>query len=443
MRVGVMQGDLADFDLASVLQVVGLGRQYMGVKVGQEGGIHGTIFVKSGKVVSVESEAGSGEEAFGRLVNATKGSFYVFRSETPGELPDPLGALDVLLAQTVGAKPEPRVTNVPPGGVAPPASASEIPRSFAPPPEPASADPGQSLQALRDEPGTNAGLGGPEPQSFSQKTAARVPHSSGPSARTIGVVSPKGGCGKSTIALNLALSLARRGLSVVLVDTDINGDILSALDARAKAQAGVFDVLEGLATAESATLGTALSLLKIVPAVGPRLPKIEVIESASTSAWQRLLKEVGVGADLVIVDTPAGMFGSTRQVLSACDHVIGVLQAEAIAERSFGRFVQALSQYGDKAPPVLGVVLNMLQTRAAPSLSVFQKACESIAGKWLFDTVIPRHPAFLEAAHAGLPLRPLDDEAPSAVGFLFDSLASEVVDRCEFVERPKQPMKLL
>jgi chromosome partitioning protein len=230
---------------------------------------------------------------------------------------------------------------------------------------------------------------------------------------------------------------------VVLVDTNINGDILSALDARGKAKVGVFDCLQGTASLADATLTTALPHLKIVPALGTELPDLEVIESASTAKWQELLEQAAVGVDLVIVDTPAGMFGVTRQVLSACDNVIGVLQAEAIAERSFGRFVQALKQFGHEAPPVLGVVLNMLQTRAAPSLSVFQNACAGIAGNWLFDTVFPRHPSFLQAAHDGLPLRPLDDTAPSAVAFLFDSLASEVAERCELVEHKKQPMKLL
>src|SRR5690606_10168672 len=103
MTIGVMQGKLADFDLATILQTVGLGRQYMGVKVGHEDGVSGTIFVKSGKVVHVESNGGVGAEALGQLLRAAEGSFYVFRSETPKELPVPLGAIDALLMAAIEA----------------------------------------------------------------------------------------------------------------------------------------------------------------------------------------------------------------------------------------------------------------------------------------------------------------------------------------------------
>lgn len=414
MKIGVMKGELADFDLATILQTVGLGRQYMGIEVGHEDGVKGTIFVKSGKIVQIESQGGVGAEALGQLLQAAKGSFYVFRSETPKELPAPLGAIDALLMMATAATPvAPAVQSK---SAAPPLEAK------AAPPPPVAAVKSARTESKKTSPPQGARVG---------------------LARTLGVVSPKGGCGKSTIALNVALSLARRGHSVVLVDTDINGDILSALDARGKAEAGVFDCLQGRATLAEAKLSTAMPQLKIIPALGRDLPDTEVVESTSSEKWQELLEQAAVGADLVIVDTPAGMFGTTRHVLSACDNVVGVLQAEAIAERSFGRFVQALEQYGQEAPPVLGVVLNMLQTRAPASLSVFQNACGGLAGQWLFDTVIPRHAAFLEAAHEGLPLRPLDGEAPSAVAFLFDSLASEIADRCELVEQKKKPLKLL
>lgn len=101
MRIGVMQGDLADFDLATILQTVGLGRQYMGVKVGHENGVSGTIFVKSGKIVRIESSKGVGAEALAQLLRAAEGSFYVFRSETPKDLPVPLGAIDTLLMTAI------------------------------------------------------------------------------------------------------------------------------------------------------------------------------------------------------------------------------------------------------------------------------------------------------------------------------------------------------
>jgi chromosome partitioning protein len=257
------------------------------------------------------------------------------------------------------------------------------------------------------------------------------------------VASPKGGCGKTTIALNLSLSLARQGRSVILVDADINGDVLSSINARQRAEIGVFDVLLGVAASDEALLDTVLPHFKILPAVGGQLPRAEALNADHSASWRALLLELGKRADVVVVDTPAGMYGVTHQVLQASTHVIGVLQAEVVANRSFPRFLEALRAMPDELrPEVLGIVVNMLQTKHAASLSVFQSACSDLPGDWLFDTSIPRHRAFLDATQLGLPLRNLDEQSPPAVAWLFDNLAAEVAERLRLgtVERKPQPL---
>jgi cellulose biosynthesis protein BcsQ len=289
----------------------------------------------------------------------------------------------------------------------------------------------------------------PAPQRINSSTPNEPPVSRRsrltPPGRILAISSPKGGCGKTTIALNLALSLARQGRSVVLVDADVNGDILSAINARHRAEVGAFDVLLGLASADSALLNTILPNFKILPAVGTQLPRMERLNADLSASWRALLFDLAKRADVVVVDTPAGMFGVTGQVLQASTHVIGVLQAEAVANRSFPRFYEALRALPEELrPEVLGVIVNMLQTKHGASLSVFQSACADLPGEWLFDTSIPRHRAFLDSTDAGLPLRHLDEQAPPAVAWLFDNLAAEVAERLRLssVERKPQPLLL-
>lgn len=263
-------------------------------------------------------------------------------------------------------------------------------------------------------------------------------------SRILAVASPKGGCGKTTIALNLALSLARQGRSVVLVDGDSNGDVLSAIDARQRAQAGVFDVVLDRAELDEALLETILPRFKILPAVGATLPPAESFLQDHSGSWQRLLDRLASTADVVVVDTPSGMFGVTRQILSGATHVLGVLQAEVVASRSFLRFKEGLRGLPEHSrPAVLGVVLNMLQMRHSASLSVFQNACGDLPAEWLFDTSIPRHRAFLDATASGVPLRHLDEQAPPAVAFLFDNLAAEVAERLALGAVERRPRRLL
>ncbi|HTQ04411.1 MAG TPA: ParA family protein, partial [Polyangiaceae bacterium] len=157
-----------------------------------------------------------------------------------------------------------------------------------------------------------------------------------------------------------------------------------------------------------------------------------------------LFAELAPRADVVVVDTPAGMFGMTRAILRAATHVVGVLQAEVLAARSFGRFSEGLASLPDqRRPEVVGVVLNMLQTRHQASLGVFQEALSGLPSSWLFDTTIPRHPAFLDATQQGVPLRQLDEEAPPPVAFLFDNLAGEIAERLGLRRTATKPQRLL
>jgi chromosome partitioning protein len=419
MRTGVMRGRLREFDLGQVLQVVGIGRQYTGVEILDDTMVLGTIFVKSGKVVCVEANGKDGREALFDLFRHSDGNFAVYRTEMPPALPEPLGAVQVLLMEALEKRAERRTE--------PPAIEQSDPMATAdgrPFDSPTAAARNAAKRLTQPAPA-------PEPP----KTW---------SGRVVSVVSPKGGCGKTTVALNLAVSLARQGRSVLLVDADVNGDVLSAIDSRSRAEVGTYDLLTGVGMLERALLPTMLPKLKILPAIGRDLLPPELLMADHSRRWQMLMSELAERAEIVLVDAPAGMFGPTFQILRASTHVLGVLQAERIADRSFPRFFDALQMIPtEHRPQILGVVLNMLQTKQDGSLSVMINACRDIPPEWLFDTNIVRHQAFLDATHAGVPLRNLDEYAPPAVAWLFDTLAGEVTQRLKLDPVPKKAQALL
>jgi cellulose biosynthesis protein BcsQ len=278
----------------------------------------------------------------------------------------------------------------------------------------------------------------------SDSSTTRERGDGGDSRVVMAVVSPKGGSGKTTVALNLALSFARQERSVILVDGDINGDVLSAIGARERAAHGAIDVLTEKVGYEAALLRTVLPHFRILPALGEQLPDMNALLSEHSEAWRKLLQQLSQEAEIVIVDSPAGMFGTTRQLLSGCTHVLGVLQAELIASRSFATLERALELMpSQERPEVVGIVLNMLQTRKRASVQVLQDACAHLPKGWLLDTAIPRSDAFLEATEEGLPLRLLDEVNPPAVSWLFDTLASEISARLGLTVAERKPRQLL
>jgi hypothetical protein len=125
--------------------------------------------------------------------------------------------------------------------------------------------------------------------------------------------------------------------------------------------------------------------------------------------------------------------------------VLGVLQAETIAHRSFSVFPRVLSMLPeDERPIVVGVLLNMLQASEASSVDVLRSACGEFPPAWLFDVTVPRHPELLRASAEGLPLNFDEVRHQSGVASLFEGLACEVEQRLEL--RPpsdKSPRRLL
>ncbi|MFI5306003.1 MAG: AAA family ATPase [Polyangiales bacterium] len=417
-----MEGVLGDVSLADLLQVVGIGRQYTGIELRQDDhSPAGMLFVKSGKLISAVAKGVLGKEAFFRLFPDTPArTFHVFRTDVPAALPEPIGAIGPLLLEAIDRD-------------------TTAARSV-PPPKPAS-DPSSTPLSNPQAPRPKSRA--PEP-SVAARAERRPRRAAGTRAPVVAVASPKGGCGKTTIALNLALALARRERRVILVDADLNGDVLSSIDARSRARYGAFDALLGRVPVEEALLDTVIPHFKILPAAGLTLPRVEVTLHDHGALWRALLDELRGRADIVLVDTPAGMLGITHQVLRACTHVLGVLQAEVIAQRSFSMFEQGLSALPEsERPRVLGVVLNMVQVGQSASVSVLQKACAELPGEWLLETSIPRSPAFLEATEAGVPLRMIDEDSPPAVSWLFETLAAEALQRLRLSEPERRPQRLL
>jgi len=221
---------------------------------------------------------------------------------------------------------------------------------------------------------------------------------------------------------------------VALVDGSTHGDVVMATDASAKTKAGVFDVLTGRASLDEALMPTSLRGLSVMFSLGAQLPEPAVLQGEHGEAWRALLQRVGHKFQVVVVDTPAGMLGSTQQILAGATHVLGVLQSEVLSQRAMGMFTYALEAVpAAQRPAVLGILINMVQVRQGTSLDVLKELGESLPASWIFETTLPRHPAFLDATRVGLPLRLVDQQHPPSVAWLFDALASEVVERLGLV----------
>jgi flagellar biosynthesis protein FlhG len=140
--------------------------------------------------------------------------------------------------------------------------------------------------------------------------------------KVIAVTGGKGGVGKTTVAANLAVSIATQGRDVMLVDADLglaNVDVVLGLQVRFH----LGHVIRGQCKLEDAIV-TGPHGLQIVPAASglSKMANLSVVEQAGLiQAFSDLYHRV----DVLIVDTAAGLHDSVLTFTRAAHHVLIVV----------------------------------------------------------------------------------------------------------------------
>ncbi len=158
--------------------------------------------------------------------------------------------------------------------------------------------------------------------------------------------------GKSTVAVNLGLSLSRKGKRVLLIDCDLRKPSCALILSMKETDAGVMDVLSGKKTLMEAAESVQESDMKILAAHKGLRTATNLMAS---KAMADLLKQAKEHFDVVIVDTPPMSVAPDAEVLLeyADASLLVVRQNEAHADA----LNEAISVMENNAH-MLGCVLN-------------------------------------------------------------------------------------
>ena len=244
----------------------------------------------------------------------------------------------------------------------------------------------------------------------------------------IAVSSQKGGVGKTTVSINLAHAFARSGVRTLLVDADPQGSVGLSLTRQSRLLSGFYDFLQD----------PDIPLERLI--VPTRLETFALVASGQASDYEAgggmgahlarvrafLRGAAARGFDLCIIDTAAGLFGATGDVIASSDAIMIPQQAEPLGIRSVPKLLEGLNRLRIMNPrlTVLGVCLTMVQHELADSAEAAAALRQLLPAEMLFQSQIPRDPLFVRASARGLPVGVMEDgEGALAV---FDSLRMEI-----------------
>ena len=170
--------------------------------------------------------------------------------------------------------------------------------------------------------------------------------------RIIAIASGKGGVGKSTVASNLAVALARQGRRVGLLDADIYGPSQPRMMGVSKRPASPDGKIIEPLHAHGVTMMSIGLMLKEDEAVIWRGPMI-------MGALQQLIGQVAWGRlDILIIDLPPGT-GDIQLTLCQRTHLTGAIVVSTPQDVALLDARKALDMFVKLKTPVLGLIENM------------------------------------------------------------------------------------
>lgn len=253
-------------------------------------------------------------------------------------------------------------------------------------------------------------------------------------ARVFVIANQKGGVGKTSIAVNLAASLAHYGRRALLVDLDPQGNATtgSGVDKTA-CEKTVYGVLLGdypLAEAVNKCEGN----YDIVPS-NRELAGAEV-ELITIERREYRLRDALAAAldayDFVVIDCPPALNMLTVNGFAAADAVIIPMQCEYYALEGLSDLVGTLRKVKQNLNPrieIEALVRTMYDPRSTLTVQVSDELKRHY-GEKVFDTVIPRNIRIAEAPSFGKPVLLHDPASKGALAHL--QFARELLERNGF-----------
>jgi chromosome partitioning protein len=238
----------------------------------------------------------------------------------------------------------------------------------------------------------------------------------------------KGGVGKTTVTLGVASALARRGVSVLLVDLDPQASATKVLG---------LDVDDRCTVADALLEPERFALADVIAATGwrfdmaPAETALASRESRRTTADEFVLRNqlAGVdGYDVVLVDCPPSLGVLTLNALAAASHLVVVTEPSFLSLRGIDELLQTQdlvrTHYNERLA-LAGVIVNRVE-RTVEHRAGLAEIADYFGPDVVWLPHLPKRTVLQEGARRGAPLAELASRAGRELEASFAELAERI-----------------
>jgi pilus assembly protein CpaE len=224
---------------------------------------------------------------------------------------------------------------------------------------------------------------------------------SGEPGQVVAVFSPKGGVGRTTVAVNMSVAAATElGKKVVLVDGSFQfGDVGVLLNLNPKNKS-IADLVPELEQAGNEV--ESIDTFVINHSAGIRVllapPSPEMAELITPSGIKRVIEALRLTHDLVVVDCTAFFNDTTLAILDSADIILTMLSLEITSIKNMRLFLEVADQLGYEAGKV-----RLILNRADSALGIRVADVEHSIGRKVDETIVSDGRSVVYALNRGVP----------------------------------------
>lgn len=256
----------------------------------------------------------------------------------------------------------------------------------------------------------------------------------------IAIANQKGGCGKTTTAINLSAGLAYQGNAVLLVDMDPQGNSTIGMGINTDERLTIAELLcQDDCTFKDVVQETYIKGLHILPSdvslavADLKLAQVQAKEFALRS------KIKNINYDFVIIDT-SPTFGTllTNSILFA-EHIIMPLALDYFNLAGMQNFLDTINRTNNKVgelvnhkAEILGILFTFFKMTTNHAKRIFN-AVNDLFGDKVFNTRIPENVKLKESQEAAKCIYDFDPNCSSAISY--EEFTKEIMGRLKYVNR--------